>query len=207
MRDRPRSWVCRTRRHDPSGDEYIALGTDCNCIDAGLRHQQLESDDRNDIKKFPGRKRCAPKLKSDERENPDLSAGIYQHNLIISAHERYFHYRYVRLAVPRNEVNSTPLSLERLEGFIEDERMKPHLIGIQKSEQKHSGNVNKIALPLRRSKQPAFVSPRRRQTKHPSPVQVPASHGRGILEAFLLLPHPSPLGVRHILKTCLDQQK
>jgi hypothetical protein len=126
----------------------------------------------------------APELQSYEREDPDQSARVYQHNLIVSAHERYLDQRYICLIVPRNEVNSASLPLESLICFIEHERMKPHLINIHKSEQQPSDDVIEITLPLRTSKQPAFVSPRQRQTKHPSPVQVPASHSRGLLEAF-----------------------
>ena len=35
-------------RHDPSGDEYMALGIDCNWMVAGLHHQRLERDGRDE---------------------------------------------------------------------------------------------------------------------------------------------------------------
>jgi hypothetical protein len=33
----------------------MASGTDCNCMDAGLHHQKLECDERNDVEKYTER--------------------------------------------------------------------------------------------------------------------------------------------------------
>jgi hypothetical protein len=70
-----------------------------------------------------------PKLHRNERKYPGLSAGVYENHFLSPAYERNVRNGgFGSLAIPWGKINATSLSLKRLEGFIEDEKVEMKLI-------------------------------------------------------------------------------
>jgi hypothetical protein len=70
-----------------------------------------------------------PKLHRNERKDPGLSTGVYENHFLGAAYEgNVRNGSFGSLAIPWGKINTTSLSLKRLECFIEDENVEMKLV-------------------------------------------------------------------------------
>jgi hypothetical protein len=135
----------------------MALGGDGSCKEAGLSGVRLARQNHHG--------RNTPKLHRNERKDPGLSAGVYEHHFLGLAYERNVRNGGLRsLAIPRGKLNAASLSLKRLEGLIENEKVEMKLI--TKRLRMETPTSVRFKVPWLERRQPARASSRQRRTEH-----------------------------------------